>query len=70
MSFIKMKIFSILGVIFILIASSIATSTQAQTMMCNERTTVLESLKVNFNEELTELGVAENGIVVAFTVSP
>ena len=41
MSFIKIKIFSILGVIFILIASSIATSTQAQTMMCNERTTVL-----------------------------
>jgi|TARA_R100000152_G_C6769219_1_gene194969 hypothetical protein len=43
---------------------------KAQTMMCNERTTVLESLKVNFNEELTELGVTENGIVVAFTVSP
>ena len=43
---------------------------QSQPIMCNERTTVLESLKVNFNEELTELGVTENGIVVAFTVSP
>ena len=45
-----MKIFNIISIIFILVASCLTTSTQAQQLMCGERTSFLSGLKENFNE--------------------
>jgi len=65
-----MKIFNIIGVIFILVASFLATSTQAQQLMCGERQSFLQGLKSSFGEILTEQGVGSNGVLIGITVNP
>ena len=64
-----MKIFNIISIIFILVASCLTTSTQAQQLMCGERTSFLSGLKENFNEVLTEQGLGSNGVLIGITVS-
>ena len=53
--------------IFVLFFNKPASS---QKMVCSERTLALQSLKKNFNEELTERGVTEQGLVVSLAVAP
>jgi len=54
-------------VIFILFFNKPAYSQQ---LVCSEKTKILNNLKDTFNEELTEQGVTEQGLLLSLTISP
>ena len=56
-----------IAVIFILFFNKPAYSQQ---LICSERTKVLKDLKKSFNEELTEQGVTEQGLLLSLAIAP